>query len=268
MKNRVLLTLLIVFIIVSGVCITCGTIFVIRDVEVVDETVLSAGVLSLSDAEKDEIIENCGLRGKNILFNLNEDKITRNIKHVNSMFKLKSVTAKFPSRVILVVARRVPIYYDGNGKWYDAEMCCVTGTPEQESGVSIAGAKLNLIDDLEFGDFAVGKDARTKAKIEQLKLIATYFRSIDGFEIDYDDDAGSVGADLLCLNLHIKSDVLFQIKIKPTDDFLYALEFTDQVYRQENAEAPGVYLTLNDNHNPGKFLVKYDKEEYPYGEEK
>ena len=46
MKNRVLLTMLILFIVLASIWITCGTIFVVRDIEIIDATVHTAEPLS------------------------------------------------------------------------------------------------------------------------------------------------------------------------------------------------------------------------------
>lgn len=239
MKNRVLLIMLIVFIVLAGICITCGTIFVVRDVEVIDGTVQTAE--ALTETEKNEIITKCELRGKSILFNLHQDQVAQKVKSVNSMLKLQSVTAKFPNRVVLVVSRRVPIFCDSeNNLWFDAEMCRVKETAPDP--VDITSAKLSL-NDLEFGDLAVGKDQWTQYKIQQIKIIANYFKSLHGFVITYDDSTQATGNhQYLCLLLKIKSDVTYKIKIKPEDDFLHALEFTDQIYQEKNVA--GVYETM------------------------
>lgn len=237
MKNRVLLAMLIIFIVFAGVGITCGTIFVVREIEIVDVTA-TANVLT--DAEKNDIIAHSGLKGKNILFNLNQQKVTEGVKSVNPMLKLHSVTAEFPNRVILKVSRRVPIYYDKENKlFFDAEMCSVDGT--DANCIDITGTNLQLANHLNYGDVALGADERAQCKIEQLKVIASYFPSLTGLEISYDDTDLVVGADRVCLMLKINSGVTFKIKTKPGDDFLHALEFTQQIYEKE--EKNGLYTT-------------------------
>ena len=261
MKTRVLLTMLIIFIVVAGVCITCGTVFVVRNVDVVDVTVQTAN--ALTEDEKNEVIENSNLLGKNILFNLNQDKIAKKVKTVNSKFKLHRVTAKFPNRIILEISRRVPVFYDSKNQYvYDAEMCIVDcGAVPDEEWVDISGANLTLVNDLTTGDMAVGQNQRSQAKIEQLKVVASYFDSLDGIELTYDDKAETVGAGYLCLNLTIKSGVTFKIKIKPNDNFKYALEYTDQIYQNVVHGATGVYTTLY-NEESGKFVVEFGGEKY------
>lgn len=260
MKTRVLLAMLIIFIVVAGICITCGAVFVVRNVEIVDATIQTAN--PLTEDEKNAIKETCGLSGKNILFNLDQDKIAQNVKSVNSKFKLHSVTAKFPNRVVLMISRRVPVFYDHNHA-YDAEMCIV-GEGTDEKWINISDANLALKEDLKAGDMAVGADDRSQAKIEQLKIIAAHFESMEGFEILYDDTPAVVGPELLCLQLTIKAGVTFQIKIKPSDDFLRALEYTDQIYQDKAHKATGVYETFYNDQ--GKIRVKVPGEVEPYGE--
>ncbi len=248
MKNRVLLIMLIVFIVLAGICITCGTIFVVRDIEVVDGTVQTAE--ALTEAEKNDIITKSGLRGKSILFNIHQDQIAKKIKSVDTMLKLQTVTAKFPNRVVLVVSRRVPLFCDSdNNLWFDAEMCRVKETAPDP--VNITGANL-LLNELEFGDLAIGKDQWTQHKIKQIKIVGNYFSTLHGFEIAYDDSTQATGnRKHLCLLLKIKSGVTYKIKIKPEDDFLHALEFTDQIYQEKNVN--GVYETMyRDHDSPGK----------------
>ncbi len=258
MKNRVLLIMLILLIVLTGICITCGTIFVVREIEVVDSTVQTAE--ALTETEKSDIITQSNLRGKSILFNLNQDKIAQKIKSVNSMLKLQSVTAKFPNRVILVVSRRVPVFFDSeNDMWFDAEMCRVKDTAPNP--VDISGAKLALQENLNFGDLAVGKNHWEQYKINQIKVIASYFPSLTGMEINYNDSTEMTGNHRhLCLLLKINSGVTFKIKVKPEENFLHALEFTNQIYCEQRRN--GVYETIYRNDETNKVVTCIGGEEY------
>ena len=171
MKNRVLLAMLIIFIVLSSIWITCGTIFVVREIEVIDTSEL------LTQEEKNQIAKDSGLYGKNILFNINEEKIAQGIKSSNPTIKLQSVKAEFPSRVVLKVARSLPVYYDSKNEIYlDADMCVVE---EQPNCIDIANANLNLVgESLKLGDVVLGKDAKTQCKIKQLKIVANYFSTL------------------------------------------------------------------------------------------
>lgn len=255
MKNRVLLTMLIIFIVLSGVCFTCGTIFVVREIEIVDTTPQAAE--PLTQAEKDDIVARSGLLKKNILFNLNQQKIAQGVKSVNPMIKLQSVRAKFPNRVILQVSRRVPIYRDDQ-YYYDAEMCRVDGT-KADYIIDITKAGLQLSGDLKLGDIAVGKNEYSQCKINQLKIIATYFTSLKNFEIAYtEDQPGVAPAGMVCLELKIKSNVTFRIKIGLRANFLYALQYTDQIYQRVKEE--GTYETRY--RDDGKVVTVIGEDEY------
>ena len=241
MKNRVLLTMLILFIVVAGVCITCGTVFVVRDVEVVDATVQESEFLTA--AEKNEIIEKSGLHGKNILFNLNQDKVVQNLKAYNSKLKVQSITAKFPNRVVVVVSRRVPIYYDGQ-RCYDAEMCVVECN-QPENCINIAGANLEQTD-LKLGDFATAKTARVQKKIKQLRVIGGMVDSLENIEaISYEDDLDKVpSSDYLYLKIKLSGNTNFVIKVNSQQDLRHALQYTNFVYSNKRGMEAGEYRTL------------------------
>lgn len=248
--------MLIIFIVLSGVCFTCGTIFVVREIEIADTTPQAAE--PLTQAEKDDIIARSGLLKKNILFNLNQQKIAQGVKSVNPMIKLQAVTAKFPNRVILQVSRRVPIYYDSkNEVYFDAEMCRVDGT-KADYIIDITRANLSLAGNLAVGDVAVGSDKYARGKINQLKIVASYFSTLKGFEIWYDDSDTTVGSIFICLMLKINANVTFKIKIEPSADFLHALKYTDQIYKMSKED--GIYQTMY--RNDGKVVTVIGEDEY------
>ena len=247
--------MLIIFIVLSGVWITCGTIFVVRDVEIIDTTAPAAKVLT--ESEKKAIIKTIDIKNKNILFNLNQEKIAASVKSVSPMLKLQNVTAEFPNRVVLTVARRVPVYSDGN-YFYDAEMCVVEGTATD--CIDISGVNLTFTNrEFEVGDHVIGGDARSQCKIDQLKIIAGYFPSLKDFNISYDDRETTVGGKYVCLMLKLDTGVTFKIKTKPGDNFLQALKFTDQIYKTIAVEGyPNrVYKTMfRYGNNPNKVATE------------
>ena len=250
MKNRVLLTMLIIFIVLAGVWITCGTVFVVREIDIVDASVATQ---SITDTEKDIIINECGLKGKNILFNLNQDKVTEKIKAIYPMLKLHSVTAKFPNQVILKISRRVPIYYDSeNSLCFDAEMCVVEGTAPD--CVDITDVGLKFAAPLKVGDMAKSKTAQTQAKINQLKILASYYPSLKDFKIAYDDADSTVGSEYICLLLTVAPNVTFRIKVRPNENFSRALAFTQQIYNQQNLK--GTYRTIYDLNQSNKVVTE------------
>ena len=262
MKNRVLLAMLIIFIVLSSIWITCGTIFVVREIEVIDTSEL------LTQEEKNQIAKDSGLYGKNILFNINEEKIAQGIKSSNPTVKLQSVKAEFPSRVILKVARSLLVYYDSkNGICLDADMCVVDMcvVEEQPNCIDIAKTNLNLaVESLKLGDVVLGKDAKTQCKIKQLKIVANYFSTLSDFDmkqfkIAYNDAPECVGPYLVCLTITVKTNVEFEIKILPSDDFLKALQFTVQIFNK-TGNVEGEYATMFDKAK--KVVTKIGDKEY------
>ncbi|MBQ7973790.1 MAG: FtsQ-type POTRA domain-containing protein [Clostridia bacterium] len=250
MKNRVLLAMLIIFIVLATVWMACGTIFIVRDIVIIDETVQAAD--PLTETEKNQIIKESGLLGKNILFNLNEETIAKNIKSYNPMLKLHSAKAEFPSGVILKISRRSPIYCmqkDSETIYFDAEMCLVENTQSIEC-IDISGTNLELANsNLSVGDVVTGKEKKDQAKIEQLTTIASYFDDLSGFDITYDDTAGYENFTILVMK--INPDVTFKITIDLHNDenFFKALDYTNQFYKDKN-NLPGEYITVYRNNIP------------------
>lgn len=251
--------MLVVLIVLAGIGIMCGTIFVVREVEVVDA---NASVSVLTDEEKDLIIAKTELKGKNILFNINQDKIKASIKTCDPMYKVHSIKSEFPSKVVITISRRVPVYYDTpNGKYYDAEMYIVkeTGTPAANC-VDISGANIQLKDGLNYGDLAVGATATDQRKIEQLKIVAGYFAeqlsswSVNDYPITFNDAASHVGGRLICLHLQIADGVTFEIKTAADDNFAHLLAFVNTVYQEKAGKATGNYKAMYNI--SGKCTVK------------
>ena len=259
MKSKVLLAMLVVLIVLAGIGIMCGTIFVVREIEVVDA---NAAVSVLTDAEKEAIMNKTELKGKNILFNINQEKIKASIKTCDPMYKVHSIKTQFPSKVIITISRRVPIYFDTqNGKYYDAEMYIVKETGTQAADcVNITGANLQLKDGLDYGDLAAGATAADNRKIAQLKIVAGYFADqLSGLKISYNDNASHVGGRLICLHLQIADDVTFEIKTKADDDFAHLLAFTNTTYQNDAKRAPGNYKAMY--HESGRCTVRYTNKE-------
>lgn len=245
--------MLIILVVLAGLGIMCGTIFVVRDVEVVDAN--PAAILSAE--EKNNIVTKTELHGKNILFSINQNKIKANIKACDPMYKVHSIKTEFPNKVVIKISRRVPIYWDQvNSKYYDADMYVVKemGTTPTDC-VDITGANLQLKEDVNYGDLAVGKTSTDNRKINQLKLVAAYFPTLSGFTLKYNDDAAHVGGKLICLHLTVAYGVTFELKTMADDDFAHLLAFVNTVYQNEAKQATGNYKAMY--HQSGKCTVKY-----------
>lgn len=246
--------MLVILIVLAGVGIMCGTIFVVRDVEVIDA---NAVVSVLTDEEKEQIVSKTELQGKNILFSINQDKIKASIKACDPMYKVHSIKTEFPHKVVIKISRRVPVYLDTkNGKYYDAEMFIVKEMGTQVTPyVNITAANLQLKDNLDYGDLAVGATANDNRKIEQLKIVAGYLG--DGLTtctISYNDEAAHVGGRYICLHWQINANVTFEIKTTADDDFAHLLAFTNTIYQNDAQKVAGNYKAMY--HENGKCTVK------------
>lgn len=251
--------MLIVFIVLAGLWIMGGTIFVVREIEVVDFN----PEMAVAPQLKTEIVNRVGLKGKNILFSIKEEKIKASIKAVDPMLKVQSIKTKFPNKVVINISKRIPIYTDGD-HFFDADMCVVQGT-SAAGYVDITGANIQLTNPT-MGNAAVGATARDHRKIAQLQVVGGYFDSITGWQIAFDDSEVEVGADRLCLILQLGPNVKFQIKTKPHDDFAKILAYTHAVYKEQGHL--GEYTAWYSNSN-GKIVVDVidnEGENHLYGE--
>ena len=240
--------MLIVFIVLSGIWITCGTVFVVREVEVLDETV---GSETLSAAELNQISTSINLRGKNILFSVNQAKIAACVKNLDPMLKVQNVKVEFPNRVVVKVARRVPFYFD-NKNYYDADLCLVENT--KAGCINISGANLALRDGVKVGDAAVGADANNQCKIEQLRVVAAYIATErlpkdQVKEITFKEDK------YLRLQIALLGGDSWQIRTQPGDNFNRLFVMMCQVYFDEKQKAHGEYRALYQD--DGKACVTF-----------
>lgn len=242
MKNKVLLSMLIVFILLAGVWITCGTIFVVRDVEIVET---AANTSTLTDAEITHLVEETNLKGKSILFNLNQNEITSHIKTVDATLKVQNITAVFPNKVVINLTRRVPVYTDvTNQCYYDADMCILRDVKNAVNCVDVTAANLQLTNSTAAGDEAQGLDARNQRKIDQLKTVAN-FPNLAVSGVAYDESIN--GDPYLRLELQIgqESTARFVLKTKADEDFAHLLAWTYGIYqkRQSSSDYTAMYNT-------------------------
>ena len=230
--------MLIVFILLAGVWITCGTIFVVRDVEIV-ETAASAN--TLDDAAITHLVEETNLKGKSILFNLNQKEITNHIKAVDATLKVQNITAVFPNKVVINLIRRVPVYTDKNNQcYYDADMCILREVKNAANCIDVTAANLQLTNATAAGDTANGFDARNQRKIDQLKTVAN-FPNLSVFGVAYKE---SIGDPYLRLELQIgeESAAFFVLNTKDGEDFAYLLAWTYGIYQKH--QSGGTYNAM------------------------
>lgn len=183
MRSKRLLAILIIFIILSGIAIIGGTVFIIKDIEI--------NIVS-PDFIKDEVISKQNMylatqdvKGKSILFNLKKDDIKTKIENAEKLVKVINIEAEFPSKVVIDVRERYPVFLcdkiSSGGKMVilDAEMRVLYSgitawEGEYSKLVSIKNTGINF-DSFEIGDYAVGLNEKSTEKIAQLQTVSKYF---------------------------------------------------------------------------------------------
>ena len=144
MKNKRLLVCLIVFIVVGGLAVLGGTVFLIKDINKDIEIVFSNDREYLVGADYDDAMRNMKdavsfLKGKNALFDLDREKISNDIETKEPRVRWTNTEAKFPNKVVITVRERYPVfYYSVNSSTdivMDAKLRIVTiGLPEDRKG--------------------------------------------------------------------------------------------------------------------------------------
>lgn len=250
--------MLIVFIVLAGLWIMCGTIFVVREVEVIDVNASVAG-LAVPETEMAKISQQVSLKGKNILFSIKHDQIVAQIKAVNKTIKVQGVTAHFPNKVTISISQRMPLY-KYNGLFFDADMYLVGETsPAGYVDISDTGIKF---DSPTLGDAARGMSTRDDYKIAELKTLAGYFNVLGepmtGWRVSFDDSDPVVGAQRFYMQIDLNSETQFILKTAPGEDFARILAYTWAAYNEAGDKKNGTYeahIALSGEH-VGKVVVK------------
>lgn len=125
MRNRRLLTILIIFLVIGTFAILGGALFAVRTVSVQFtnqpefflkdqesqlESELRASVLSFTQK-------------KNIIFGINRKKIKNTIEEKNTRVRVTNIEAKFPNRIEIKVRERYPVFKLQLGDGSTAVMC-------------------------------------------------------------------------------------------------------------------------------------------------
>jgi hypothetical protein len=137
------------------------------------------------------------LLGKNILFNLDKDKITEIVENTEIFLKVVNVKAEFPNRIVVDVRERYPVFlYKDSADTIvmDAEMRVLykndfTGNRNNLSesdltDISFIGSGTGglLQGVLNKGDYAVGSSDSSKEKINLIAFIPDFFASTGNYE--------------------------------------------------------------------------------------
>jgi transcriptional regulator of acetoin/glycerol metabolism len=218
-----------------------GTVFVIKEVEI---NFISAESFTNEEESKENMLSKIDyLKGKSILFNVNENEIRSKIESAEKLIKVKNIKAEFPNKIIIDVRERFPVYkytFMGTTMILDTEMRILYKDPnawkdESElTDISDAGISLNPAD---VGDFATGATAVSIKKIEQLNIVSNYFSAQGTQEagrthmlrkITFDDDNSA--SDMLRMVIEMKpqsvlADTKITIITQGDEDFARLLAF-------------------------------------------
>jgi hypothetical protein len=172
-----------------------GTVFVVKDVEIQfdsGETMMTEAAAAEYAAYKEAMLEAIDLKGKNILFNINERKIRTTLESTVKLIKVKNIEAEFPNRVVIKVRERFPIYiyrdeHSSLTLIMDTDMRVLKKNPAGYVGdelvdISYQSTSINFSPGINEGDFVSGQGDTDKEKLEQIGIIQKYFFGRENYE--------------------------------------------------------------------------------------
>ncbi len=253
-KSRALLSMLITFIVLAGIWIMGGTVFIVDEIQIkLDGKGLSASS-SEPDLEKN-IIEKINLQGKNILFGLDEEEISESVKAVSPTLKVVNVKSEFPNRVVIDVIRRSAIYNNGT-LLFDEDMVIVGGGTSGLANIMDTNIELKSTN---AGDVAEGKTIADNKKIDQLKIIGNYFEEMEGWKVSYDDSSNAIGANMLCMNILMNDGSSLRMTTGYNEDFIKLLTYTYSSYRNNRTPGQNELFSGYYNENQEIRIIKYNQ---------
>jgi len=128
MLSRRLLVVLIIFILLGGIGIASGQIFVVRHIEPV---LVGLPEYIVNDARFYSDIKNSlgFTQGRSILFSLDRDRVWNTVENVDYRVRVTNVEALFPNRIRITMRERYPVFrfdYNGQQMVLDSELRFVT----------------------------------------------------------------------------------------------------------------------------------------------
>lgn len=282
---------MVVLIILSGVAIIGGTVFVIKDIEI---KVVSTAFVDEETSKENMSAAVKDIKGKSILFNLDKDEIRTKIEAAEKLVKVVNIMAEFPNKVVIEVRERYPVFVfnkvssGGNMVILDADMRVLyndttawDGDYDKLVDISETGV---LVDTFTVGDYASSGVEEDKEKIEQLQAVTKYFigrgTHEDSISHMFNEilfiENGSVPAGVYAMYLDVKlkeggKDAQITIKSQNVTEFkaLFAwawscLENFCPYYDEKGnklesgkpANAPGEYIARYTNE--GHLVVEYN----------
>jgi hypothetical protein len=181
---------LIVFIVLAGMGIIGGTVFRVRNIDIVfiKETVS----LDKTKVSEKLMLELGYLKGKNILFNTDKVKIEEIVENTEIFLKVTNIKAEFPNTIVIDVQERYPVYIykEGTTKTYimDAEMRVLYTDIEDYAGdgkrltdISFVGSGL-FNSGIVKGGYVMGVGESNQEKIKLINTIPKFFAGNNNYE--------------------------------------------------------------------------------------
>ena len=200
MKNKRLLVILIIFLVLGTLAILGGTVFSVKSVTVrfhnkldyfVDSTTSEQEQAAATARLEGDIEGSLGyLKNKNILFNINKTKISTSIEEHEEIYEgfrlhVTNVKSVFPNKIVVTVRERYPVYtytegsntvvLDGSLRVLDKKM-----PVDNRRLVNIESAFPNVdVESLEIGEVLVSDFPERDAVV---KTLVPFFAEISSYE--------------------------------------------------------------------------------------
>lgn len=188
MLSRRLLVVLIIFILLAGIGIASGQIFVVRHIE--PTFVNDLAYIRNREHVYSQIRSSLGfVQGRSILFSLDRDRVQNTIEDVDYRVRVTNIEAVFPNTLRINVRERYPVFrfdYNGQVLILDSQLRFVTDDLTYVNPDNL----ININNQLSFGtrindhlvdgkiptgtflhDFLSNEDTLSPAEIEQLVRI-------------------------------------------------------------------------------------------------
>ena len=266
MRNKRLLAILIVFVVLGGLAAVGGTAFVVRSLDI---TFLNAvEYVNEEQSLVDMRAATSFIMGKNILFDVDRARITKEIEQADVRIRVTNIEAKFPNKIVVKVRERYPVfYYTQSGKTVvmDANLRIVT------TQIPVGRFLINISDQIDVlslkeakvGDYLtefLEEEDREVIKCETLKSLTPLFANRENHEdsmvhlftkMEFTSLRGELDLKLYLRDASDEQTSKIQIEIQDiTTRFDEKLTYVWHVMEKECNSFPGLYTVdvnpLND----------------------
>lgn len=221
MKNRRLLTILIVFIVLGTFAILGGVLFRVRTVKIEFRNEFdffaAEGAEALAGRLRQSIVDD-GIMGRNIIFGINRKNLVKVIETEENRVRVTNIKAVFPNSLEITVRERYPVYKLG----IDDQTAILCGNLRVLTTVDMPVEDVNRdnlrtrwdlinitgqvgIPVLQLSELDVGADLTNleveNSQVQILKELAPFFTQLNSFEdaicnifesIKFDDVGGGL----------------------------------------------------------------------------